>query len=261
MKRIIPLIFPLFLLLFWEVSFSNSWVSNSMSAPATSVISKTYSLIVNNYPEPEVGGAFIPKVVRSLYRLSAGIIIGMILGTTFAFINVSSKITNRLINPTLSFLAPIPLVIWIPFCLMIFDNGNLYNIGLVSISSFFLFYTSLYSSYSSVQNSYLELGSIYEKSRWEKFKNIMFPSGLESFFTSIRLSIAIGWIAIYMTEYGSTTDKSMGLGYYIGYNRQIGKVEEQFAGVIVLGVLSFAMDKFIQLGQDHFLRWQERKQE
>jgi ABC-type nitrate/sulfonate/bicarbonate transport system permease component len=110
-----------------------------------------------------------------------------------------------------------------------------------------------------MNKNYLEIGLIYEKSIFERFKHIYFQYGLESLFTTLRLSIAIGWIVIYVAEYGSATIGRGGLGYFIAHNRQMGNVEEQFAGVIILATLSFIMDYIVRRVQKRCLKWQNKE--
>ena len=121
-------------------------------------------------------------------------------------------------------------------------------------------YINLYTSYKSINKNYLDIGSIYEKKIFERFKLIYFPYGLESFFTALRLSIAIGWIVIYVVEYGNAKGNMGGLGYFIAHNKAMGNVEQQFAGVIILAVLSFIIDFIIQKIQKHYLNWQNKKE-
>ncbi len=249
-KKFIPYVFPIILLLIWQLITQFGLIPKSLSATPIDVIRQ----IGQEFKTWD----FTIKILLSLYRLFFGLVIGVSFGIIMAFINATFFKLDRFFSPTLNFLAPIPIVIWIPFFIMIFGNSDFYKIGLISVSTFFLIYINLYTSYKSINKRYIEIGLIYEKKLWARFKEILFPHGLESLFTTIRLCIAIGWIVIYVTEYGNSTQNVGGLGYYIGYNRSMGNVEKQFAGVIVLALLSFGMDFLTVKLQLRYLSWKNK---
>jgi ABC-type nitrate/sulfonate/bicarbonate transport system permease component len=76
----------------------------------------------------------------------------------------------------------------------------------------------------------------------------------------LRLSIAIAWIVLYVVEYGDSSEKTGGLGFFIAHNRYMGNIEQLFAGVVILAILSFIMDFIIQIIQKHCLKWQNKKE-
>lgn len=257
-RIILPLLFPFLIILLWYFAVRFHWVDGSYAASPEDVVKKIFQLFTDK--ESTNTGYFPLQIVISLGRLFVGILVGCIMGIAAAFINTSFKKIDKLVSPTLSFLAPIPVVIWIPFFIMIFGTSDIYKIGLIAIATFFLIYINLYTAYSSINKNYLEIGEIYEKNLIERFRYIYFPYGLESLFTTLRLCIAIGWIVIYVTEYGDAEEKLGGLGYFIAHNRAMGNIEEKFAGVIVLAALSFTMDYLVRLAQKHYLKWQNKSE-
>ena len=254
-KIFLSIIFPVLLIAIWHFAVVLEGVPNTHSTTPLAVIKKIIELFADKTEH-----LFI-QIGYSLMRLISGVLIGCLLGIIVAFTNTIFRKADNVISPTLNFLAPIPIVIWIPFFIMIFGIGaETYKIGLIAVSTFFLIYINLYTSYKSINKNYLDIGAIYEKKIFERFKLIYFPYGLESLFTALRLSIAIGWIVIYVVEYGNAIGKTSGLGYFIAHNKAMGNVEKQFAGVIILAVLSFIIDFIIQKMQKRFLKWQNKEE-
>ena len=136
-KIFLSIIFPISLITIWHFAVVLKWVPNSLSATPLAVMEDTVKLFANK--EASNTGYMPIHIGFSLMRLMSGVLIGCFLGITVAFINTVFRRVDNVISPTLNFLAPIPIVIWIPFFIMIFGSGpETYKIGLIAVSTFFL---------------------------------------------------------------------------------------------------------------------------
>ena len=98
--------------------------------------------------------------VRQLVVLPLAIMVGVLLGV-FTSMN---KYINSLLNPSIQFLSGVPVVVWIPFWIMVFGIGESFKIGLILISTFFMVYGSTFQAINSIGKEYLELTKLYKKS-------------------------------------------------------------------------------------------------
>ena len=165
-----------------------------------------------------------------------------------------SKIVGKLLSPMLQFIAPVPVVVWIPFTIMLFGTGELYKASLPMLATFLLVYIQTFQGVRAYPQGYSELVGIYEKSNWQKISRVILPS-----FAAIghwnKNCFAISWIAIFIVEYSSAEQGFGGLGWFIADTRDTGRVEDQFAGVLVLGVIGFISDSAVAKWQSRKLRW------
>jgi ABC-type nitrate/sulfonate/bicarbonate transport system permease component len=141
---------------------------------------------------------------------------------------------------------------------MIFSGNDSYKIGLIAFGTFLLVYLNMFTSFSSISKKYIELGKIYEKNHWIIFSSISFPNSLEIFLTSLRFSIAISWIVLFVVEYSNSLANTGGLGYLIQDFKYTGKVEEMFASVLILAIVSYLLDKSIVLIMKRKLKWTDK---
>jgi ABC-type nitrate/sulfonate/bicarbonate transport system permease component len=106
-----------------------------------------------------------------------------------------------------------------------------------------------------VGRPYLELAEIYEKSFLEKVRDVLLPSAAPFILTAIRTSLAFAWVIIFFVEYASARQGSEGLGWFIADSRQAGKIEEEFAGLLFLGLVAFAIDSLLAWIERGTFRW------
>jgi sulfonate transport system permease protein len=245
----IALIVPAVLLIGWEILVRAKLVPPSQAASPSNVIEALWTLLLS--------GVLFKHALYSLGR----IILGLAIGATFGVISglgiATSRFADRLFSPTLQLLAGIPVVVWIPFWVMFFGTDEGFKIAMAAISTFFLVHLQTFAGVRSVGRHYLELADIYEKGFLERVREILLPSAAPAIFASIRTSLAFSWIVIFFVEYASARQGSEGLGWFIADSRQVGKIEEEFAGLVFLGLIAFATDRMFASIQRRTLVWSD----
>ena len=88
-----------------------------------------------------------------------------------------------------------------------------------------------------------------------KIRHIYLPASSPSIFAAIRISLAIGWIVIFLVEYASAREGTQGLGWFIRDARSTGKVEQEYAGVILLAFIGYITDVIAYRIQRFNLKW------
>ena len=252
-KSVASIILPLCLIILWEVlTIYTNILPSSLNAKPTTIL-KTLPKFF--YDDDYKQWNLLYNTGLSLTRLLLGVSIGSVLGILLAYFNNKSNWLRILSNPTLKVIGPIPIIIWIPVFIMLFNSNNYYKSALIAFATFLLIYLTMFTSFNSMSKKYIELGKIYQKSHWTIFWSISFPNSLEIFLTSLRFSIAIGWIVLFVVEYSIAKVNMGGLGYMIERFRHNGKVEEMFASVLMLALVSYLLDRIILLIMHKKLKW------
>lgn len=238
LEKTIAFILPIILIVCWEVLVDTfSFASPNVTSPSA-ILRNLWLLIID--------GDILLQTLYSIIRLMVGILLGLLFSLMSSYILYFHKKLDVFISPSLRFFAPIPIVIWIPFVIMIFGGGAIYKILLISLSTFLLIHINAFNSMKEIDKEFIELSNIYEKNNFQSYLNILFPYSLSTILTTLRINVAIAWIVLFITEYGSASQNSGGLGYFISYARQMGLVENQFSGVFILGGLSYLLDTIIR---------------
>lgn len=219
----------------------------TLSAAPSTIVSACYDLIAD--------GVLVKHTGLSLYRIAVGVSIGTVVGL---FLGMSAAISARLdhfLSPTIGFLAPIPAVVWLPFSIMLFGVGEAYKISLAAFVTFLLVYIQTFQGVRHISKQYIELAQMYEKSTYELVTRILVPASLPSCVMGLRVALAISWIAILFVEASSAEKDFGGLGWFIADAREVGRIEDQFAGVLILGVVGYVSDALIGIWQRSKLSW------
>jgi sulfonate transport system permease protein len=247
--RVGVILVPLLLVTAWEVVVRAQLVPPSQAAAPSEVLARLGRLLVS--------GVLPNHGLHSLSRLLAGVAIGVIAGILSSMYLAKSRIADRLFSPTVQLLAGVPVVVWIPFWVMFFGTGEAFKISMVAISTFFLVHFHSFVALRAVERDYMELADIYEKSYWEKVHDVLLPSSAPAMLTATRTALAFGWVVIFFVEYASARQGSEGLGWFIADARAVGKVEEEFAGLLFLAVLAFVADWLLAKLQRRLIRWSD----
>lgn len=246
---VIGLIFPVTIVLLWQFAYDTNKLPPSQASSPLLIIESFIRLVKETN--------FINNVLLSISRLFIGVVVGALLGVVFGVVTSTTKMINRILAPTIQFFSGVPVVVWIPFWIMIFGIGESFKIGLVAISTFFLVYGNTYQSIISIDKEYLDLGRLFQKKYSEMIKYIYIPYSFYSIFGAIRISLMIGWIVLFFVEYSISFEGKEGLGWFIANARGVGRVEEEFVGLISLGIIAFLCDAVVSLFQKRRIEWKK----
>lgn len=248
-RFLIAIILPVVVLLLWQIFYFSKLLPPSQSSSPFLIV-KTFCNLLKETN-------FIYNLFLSISRLFAGVLIGSFLGIAFGVISSTKVSFNNIFAPTIQFFSGIPVVVWIPFWIMIFGIGESFKIGLVSISTFFLVYGSTYQSIISIDKGYLELSKLYQKKYFDMISQVYLPYSYYSILGSIRLSLMIGWIVLFFVEYSISFEGKEGIGWFIANARGVGQVDEEFVGLVSLGFTAFICDLFVFYIQRRSILWKK----
>jgi len=241
------LVFPTTLLIVWEIIVRSGLVPPSQSAAPSNVFLCLIKLVYS--------GTILNHTLYSLERLLLGVFIGIVLGILTSIFLANSIKADKLFSPTIQLFAGVPVVLWMPFCVMFFGTGELFKISLAALSTYFLVHVLAFHSIRSTEKDYLELANIYERSYWERVWEIQLPSATRAIFAAIRTALVLVWIILFFVEYASSERGKEGLGWYIADSRSMGRIEEEFAGLFLLAIIAFIIDSIANKIQKSLLKW------
>lgn len=242
-------VIPLALILTWELATRENLLPPSQSAAPSEVIQKLINLLIS--------GELVRQALYSCLRLLTGVALGTFLGICSGLLLAYSRKADRLLSPTMQFLAPIPAIVWIPFLIMFFGIGETSKLALIVLCVFFLLHINTFQAVQAVERDYVELADVYEKNYWSKLWHVFLPSAAPGILTALRVSLALGWIVLFVVEYGYSNQKDGGLGWFIANARGFGRVDDQFAGVVLLGGIGFLLDRLVAYVQKRILIWRD----
>ncbi len=240
-------LFPAALLAMWEIAVAFAWLPRSQAVAPSSILVTALSLL--GYPR------FLTDVALSVLRVAIGVTAGAAIGIVFGLFTATHSGLRHMLSPTLGFLAGIPVIVWMPFWIMLFGTGEAFRVGLVAIATFFLVYSVTHATGRQTSRHYVDVLRIHQKSRAFAVRHVYLPACSGAILTALRVALAFGWVTLFFAEYAVSEAGSEGLGWFVANARAVGRIEDEFAGLFVLGMVAFVIDYCVAKLQQWTLRW------
>jgi len=241
---LLSLIVPIALLVLWEWSIDTHHIPNTILA-SPSQVAKDFIIFLRN-------GSLFVHCAASLRRLVLGYLIGTVLGLFLGASVGVSKLTQRLISPTIQFLVPIPPIAWIPLLIILLGIGEVSKVALVALASFFTLYFNTVQGFRATDQKLVDVANVYKKSNLELVFKVLFPSAMPQIFAGLRSALALSWILLIAAE---VIASSKGLGWLIWDARNFSRPDDMIVGIITIGILGKLSDSALVALENRVVRW------
>lgn len=230
-RKLLPFISFLLLLIIWELAVRFSgWSTHVFPTPIE---------VVNGAYELSSDGKLFKDSVASLYRVTVGFYLAVIIGVPLGIILGRVRVANQIINPLIQFLRPISPLAWIPLAMLWFGIGESPAIFLIFLSCFFPLVTSTMISVLSIKPIYFQVASNFGFTRQEVIKKVVLPAVLPEVITSFRMIVGIAWLVVVAAEMIAVQS---GLGYLILDSRNALRMDYVMVGMITIGLIGLSLD-------------------
>ena len=196
--------------------------------------------------------ALLTTIVASSLRVIAGLALGFTFSVGMGLLIRYFRPFGNLTLPTITLLAPISPIAWLPVAIFIFGIGNPPAIFMVFISLFFVMTLSTISQIDSVSRTYLNVGAIMGASRRQLFLHVIVPAILPSLFMTLRMNLFGAWMVVLVAE---ATGVGSGLGQIVMLARNTFNSSLTFFTMTLIGVVGFLFDVALRQVQNRVLFW------
>jgi len=193
------------------------------------------------------------SLLHFLIGLVAGLLVAMPIGMAMGW----SKVADRVFDPIVELIRPIPPLAWIPFAIIWFGLTPQAAGFIVFVGAVFPILINTYVGFKAVPRVYVESAMVLgcTKNR-DLIRYVAFPSALPSIAAGIRIAMGIAWMCIVAAEMFGASTRS-GLGYRMWDSYSLHRMDMVLLYMIVLGLLGLLIDKsFRYVVQEKLLRWQ-----
>jgi sulfonate transport system permease protein len=188
----------------------------------------------------------------SLFRLFTGFAGGAVLGIAFGVLIALSLTAERYTAPLFQLLRQLPTVALIPMFILIFGVGESFKIFIVMKATFFVVALATYDGIKNIPSGYFDVSALYRLSPWTRFRAILFPAIVPALLTGMRIGLSRSWLVLVGAELLAAES---GIGQMMEMARQIFRMDVVMVGVIVTGVIGFALDRGLRLLEWLLVRW------
>jgi len=234
--------------LVWQLSGSLNWVDPLLLPPPSEILRTALELLASGYRQTPLWEHFLTSTARALAAFVVAVVSGVPLGLTMGL----SPTLGAALNPFVQFLRPLPKIALIPLVIVWFGIGEGAKFFLIFISSFLSIVVGAAAAVLGVSQARLRAAQTLGANRRQLFLYVVLPNALPELFTSVRLSIGIGWTSLIAAEMVAA---SSGLGWMVINAGSYLRTDVVLLGIVLLGLTGYFFDWSLVRLQRRFAPW------
>jgi sulfonate transport system permease protein len=243
-RGLATLISPLLLLGAWTLVTRAQWFSDQILVPPHAVLEACR--------EVWDSGELPDDLKISLYRLMMGFVLGSAAGLTLGVALATSAQARIYLGPTFNTLRQVPTLALTPMFILLFGIGETLKIVIILKSTLFPVALATLEGIRNIPRPYLEVGRAYRLGPWTQFRRIIFPATVPPILTGIRIALGRSWMVLVAIELLAA---DTGIGQMMETGRQMLRLDIVMVGVLVTGLIGFALDRGLRLLERALLPW------
>jgi len=180
----------------------------------------------------------------SLFRFIMGYLLAAIPAILFGIILGRVESAWAICDPIIQLLRPISPVAWSPFIVLWFGIGDMPAIAIIFIAAFFPIIVSTVNGIRNVDPHYVKIAENLEFDTLILIRKVLFPAALPSIVNGLHIAVGTAWVFLVA---GEMIGAQSGLGYLIVDARNMLDLDDVLAGIVVIGILGFLLNRLITL--------------
>ena len=204
-------------------------------------------------PSPPL--AVLYTVLATTGRVFAGVAIAATLGISLGVAIRYFALLERLTLPTVTLLAPVSPIAWLPVAIFLFGIGNRPAIFMVVIALLFHLILATISQIDGVNRNFINVARTMGATKWQTYTRVIIPAILPQLFIVLRFNLFGAWMVVLVAE---ATGVGYGLGQVIMLGRNTFNPSLVFFTIVLIGLLGYSCDWVMRMMQRRLLYWAPR---
>ncbi len=191
-------------------------------------------------------------IIATTLRVLSGLVIASGLAVTLGVAIRYFRVFGRLTLPTITLLAPVSPIAWLPVAIFLFGIGNGPAVFMVVIALLFHMVLATINQIDSVNRNLINVARTMGATKRQTYSRVIVPAILPQLFVVLRFNLFAAWMVVLVAE---ATGVGYGLGQVIMLARNTFNPSLVFFTIALIGVLGFAFDFAMRLAQRKLLYW------
>jgi sulfonate transport system permease protein len=232
------------LILLWEAGSRAGVIPAHILAAPSAVVGDAWAMIVS--------GELPANMLISLGRAMAGLLLGVILGSTLAITAGLTRAGENALDPPVQMLRTLPSLALTPLFIVWFGIGETPKIALITLGTMFPIYLNLFNGIRGVDPKLIEAARSFGLQGWDLIVHVILPGALPSFLLGLRFALAGSWLILVVAE---QINASAGLGHLINNARDFSRTDTIVVCLIVYALLGLSADAIVRALEQRALAW------
>ena len=195
-------------------------------------------------------------ILVSSYRILLGFLLSAALAIPIGLLMGTYKPIEAFLEPFNDFIRYMPVVAFVPLCILWAGIGDSQKILVIFIGTYFQLVLMVAAAVAQVPREYLETYSMLAGGRSGHLRKIILPAAWPTIFDSLR--IAAGWAWSYLVV-AELVAAETGIGFKIMQAQRFLKTPQVIAGIVVVGLLGILTDYLFKVAAHRLFPWVQEK--
>lgn len=250
------LLLPFIAILVWQAVASLGLLP-ALLFPSVGTIAATSFDTLTGYTGASewYSGKWHIHALASTERVLVGFAIGGTLGAIAGIAVGMFERMQKIVDPSVQLLRPIPVVAWIPLAVAWFGIGNAPAIFLIALGTFFPTYLNARHGVKYVDPVLIRAAQMLGYTTgWERFRFVILWSALPNIFTGLRIGLGIAWICVATAEMLAVKS---GFGYMLWDSYNFLRIDLIITAMISIALVGFLSDRLMLFAQKTIMAWDQ----
>jgi ABC-type nitrate/sulfonate/bicarbonate transport system permease component len=208
--------------------------------------------ILRTFRDTWLFARFGSDVVPSLERTAAGYGLAVLLGAGGGLLIGSSRPVRQLTDPVIEFLRALPPPVLVPLAILVFGIGPSMKVFVIAAGCVWPILLNTVDGVRGLDPMLAETARVYGIGRADRLLRIVLPAASPRIFAGLRLALSLALILMVISEMQASTN---GIGFFILQSQRSFAIPEMWSGILLLGLLGYAVNAGFALVERRVLRW------
>lgn len=208
--------------------------------------------ILTVFAEDWLGERLLSDIWPSLKRILIGFALSAVLAVGLGVLLGLSRRARLAVTPLIEFFRALPPPALLPLTLLILGIGDSAKILLIALVCVFPILLNTISGVSGIDPTLRDTARVYGITRRDMLWHVILPGALPSVFAGLRTSLSLAVIMMVISEFVAALN---GIGFGIWQAKRLFDIPGMWAGIILLGILGYALNMALVLIERRVLRW------
>jgi NitT/TauT family transport system permease protein len=199
-------------------------------------------------------GELLPHLGASLLRESVGLALSIVAGMLIGIAMAVSRRTERVLQPFITFLYPLPKSALIPIIIIWFGLGHGAQIAVIFLGCLLPIVLSSFNGARGVDTVMVWSARSLGASPRKAIRDVVIRAAMPEILAGIRVALALSFVLLVSAE---MVGARQGMGYLISFLGEAGEYAGMFAAIFTVVAFGFAADRLYLLLMKRALRWRE----
>ncbi len=219
----------------WQAFALSGMFSTAMTPPVGRIGAIMWGMLMD--------GSLVINAAATLVRVFIGLAISFAIAVPLGFMMARSWVAERIFQPVLSVLLPIPSLAWVPLFILWLGIGNTATILVVVYASAFPLVYAVWTGVRAVNPLWLRAAVVMGADEATLFRKVIWPGALPYIITGLRLAFGRAWIGVIGGEL--LASPKLGLGEIIFNAAEFLNAGIMLSTLIAIGAIGVFFERFV----------------